>query len=155
MSVSPAAQPGPPWGSLFSQQQDRVCQHSQVEGRTGPTSPLPSLVPSPNPIYLDCPAWVCSFTILLLHCSCLLLWLCFKLPQYISRSVPLCLCDLAYLTHFVCLLLFLSVSLHLSLLSHHCSLHAQVKVHFNGWAMIKQCPDPLKHTYSAPSQATE
>ncbi|KAJ4942494.1 hypothetical protein JOQ06_012360, partial [Pogonophryne albipinna] len=49
--------PGPPWGSLFSQQQDRVCQHSQVEGRTGPTSPLPSLVLSPCPIYLDCPAW--------------------------------------------------------------------------------------------------
>lgn len=144
MSVSPAAQPGPPWGSLFSQQQDRVCQHSQVEGRTGPTSPLPSLVPSPHPIYLNCPAWVCSFTVLLLHCFCLLLWLCVKRPS-------IYLCPTVYLTHFVSVCV--SGYFHLSLLSHHCLLGTQVKVPFNGWteqywAMIKQCPDPLKHSHT-------
>lgn len=47
MSVSPAAEPSPPRGSLFSQQQTRVCQHFQVEGRTQLASPAPCLVPSP------------------------------------------------------------------------------------------------------------
>lgn len=51
MSVSAAAQSGPPRGPLFSQQQDGACQRSQVEGRTGPTSPVPfpRLISPPPP----------------------------------------------------------------------------------------------------------
>lgn len=84
MSVSPAAQSGPPRGPLFSQQQDGACQHSQVEGRTGPTSP----VPFPHPIFLPHrPSMSALFSV-----EC-------KTPRVEPASVQVMLCVLASVRH--------------------------------------------------------
>lgn len=81
----------------------RAGQDPQAQAHCPPLS-LP-----PDPIYLNCPARVCSVTILLLHCFCLLSWLYVKLPHYIS--VPPCLCHWTPLTYSVSVSVCLSPSI--------------------------------------------
>lgn len=113
----------------------------------GPPPPHPQSIWTAQSGFIASPFWYCI--VFVFCCGCV----SNSLSMYPSVSLSLCLWLTVSLSFCVCMQLHIPVSLHLSLLSHYCSLGTQVKVPFNDWieqywAMIKQYPDPLKDTHT-------